>query len=291
VKVVPGSDAQNFEFDDNIDGCSFGPLDDDPSSGTPNGDTCADLEPGAYFVIEDVPAGWRLVDIDCEGDDESDIDTDEENARVDIELAAGEDITCTFFNELEEPEPGSITIVKVVPGSDTQNFEFDDNINGCSFGPLDDDPSSGTPNSDTCDDLEPGFYFVEEDVPDGWALVDIICEGDDESDIDVDIANALVEIDLAAGEDITCTFFNEAEAEIEEEAPTATPTPIDQVQGQVATATPTPVVAVEGAISPPRTGSGGLTNGSASGWRVWLGVGLAGFGGALMLRGWTEARR
>jgi hypothetical protein len=180
-----------------------------------------------------------------------------------------------------EPELASISIAKNVPGTDSQNFGFSDNIPGCSIGTLDDDPGSGTPKSATCSSITPGTYTVSENVPSGWFLDDIDCSGS--GDWDIDVNDEEVTITVAAGESVSCTFQNDPE-----EVFVPTPVPTQQIQGTVATPTPspTPIEEVESVAEVlPSTGSGGLAHHSST-WIVMVAAMLLGLGStaALMSR-------
>ncbi|MBN1352610.1 T9SS type A sorting domain-containing protein [candidate division KSB1 bacterium] len=60
-----------------------------------------------------------------------------------------------------------------------------------------------------------GTYHVGESVPAGWNLVDIAVTGDSDHGSAIDVANAKVDIDLDAGENITVVFKNKKEGEEE----------------------------------------------------------------------------
>lgn len=139
------------------------------------------LTPGTYSVSESVPSGWTLTSATC--DDGSD--------PGNIDLVAGETITCTFLNTEDPPEPGTIIVEKItVPPGDSTEFTFT--------------PSYGAPftlsdgQSNNSGPLTPGTYSVVETVPADWMLADAFC--DDGSDPD--------NIGLDAGETVTCTFVN-----------------------------------------------------------------------------------
>jgi hypothetical protein len=59
----------------------------------------ADLDLGAYGATETVPNGWNLTSSNCDNGDTADA----------VTLEAGDDVTCTFVNEIER---GAIKIVK-----------------------------------------------------------------------------------------------------------------------------------------------------------------------------------
>ena len=138
-----------------------------------------EIKAGNYSVSESTPAGWVLESATCDnGDDPSDID-----------LPAATIVTCTFVNA-PVPEHGTIIVKKVTaPSGDDTEFGFE-------FGETDFTLSDG--QQKTFDDLGAGTYSVSEDTPEGWDLTSATCS--DQSDPD--------EIELAAGETVTCTFTN-----------------------------------------------------------------------------------
>jgi hypothetical protein len=90
------------------------------------------------------------------------------------------------------PTPGSITVVKqTIPDGSAQQFEFDTDY-GSNFSLTD-----GQQNNSG--DLAAGTYSVAEvNIPTGWSLTNATCS-------DGSNPNA---INLAEGEDVTCTFTN-----------------------------------------------------------------------------------
>ncbi len=206
VKEATPADDTVFSFNQTINNSGGFNLT-DPSDDT---ETFSNVPAGDYNVTEVVPDGWSLDDVTCEGGDSTDI-TD----GVTIHLDAGEEITCTFENS-KEPELGSITVVKeVVEGSTTSEFDFEidlgDSING--FVLTDGD-------EETFSDLASGDYVINETFPigesDDWEALtaeDIVCTSDGDSTFEylpfADEADTFgVNVSLAAGDDVTCTFEN-----------------------------------------------------------------------------------
>ena len=52
---------------------------------------------------EQVPAGWRLADLDCTAEGASTAAIDLAAATAEIDLVAGRRITCTYVNEFDPP--------------------------------------------------------------------------------------------------------------------------------------------------------------------------------------------
>ena len=204
------ADGRDFDFT-LTDGMFFAEdftLDDaDPD----DGDTYTDsksftLPSGDYNVTEVLPDGWHLDGIQCQHSSDSFVGIDYGANRLFIDLAAGDDVTCTFNNTNQ----GTITIVKDATPADGRDFDF--TLANDSFAEvftLDDaDPDDGDSYTDSKSfTLPSGDYNVTEVLPDGWSLEAIQCEHDD-STIGIDYGENRVFIDLATGDNVTCTFTN-----------------------------------------------------------------------------------
>jgi hypothetical protein len=70
--------------------------------------------------------------------------------------------------------------------------------------------SDNAANTQDCTNVPAGDYTVNEDDPalDGYSLTDISCDTGDNSSATPDVANLLVDISVAAGETVECTFTN-----------------------------------------------------------------------------------
>ena len=184
----PSGDPQSFSFDA-VGGtyADFSLTD----AGAPNNQAVA---PGNYSVSETVPAGWDLTSSACTS---SIGDTETPGT---IELDAGETVTCTFTNT----KRGHIIVDKVTsPGGSSQSFSFD--ANGGSSPAYADFSltDAATPNDQV---LKPGAYSVTETVPSGWTLTSSTCTS---SIADTETPG---NIELDAGETVTCTFNNTQQA-------------------------------------------------------------------------------
>ena len=171
--------------------------------------TFSNLSAGAYDATESVPAGWRLESITCSDGSPTDTST----ATAHIDLAAGEAVTCTFVNRSNAPTPlpapsppppsppapgpSSITIVKTALDGDG-TFAF--NGNGQPFTIV----TSGGTGRRVFSNVPAGRYDATESVPAGWRLESIMCTDGSP----VAISTATAQIELAAGEEVTCTFVN-----------------------------------------------------------------------------------
>jgi len=192
----PSGDTTAFEFDpswgDNFFLAGGDPLHD---SGW--------LEPGTYSVTELVPAGWALTGLTC------DDGTTSTTATASITLAPGDVVTCTFTNS----KRGSITVVKDANPDGPTAFDFtgsdnlvDDPDNDVYTFTLTDDGTAA--NTRTFSNLAPGAYSISEIIPDGWDLSGPVCTVANANGGTQVVNGAQASINLAAGEDVTCTFTN-----------------------------------------------------------------------------------
>lgn len=93
---------------------------------------------------------------------------------------------------------GTLTIVKEIAG-DSTSFTFSTDLTPSSF-------SLADGGSRTFDDIRPGTYEVSETVTAGYELYDVTCDAP-AGDWEWDDATTL-SVDIAEGDDITCTFYN-----------------------------------------------------------------------------------
>jgi Prealbumin-like fold domain len=179
VKKVtdPSGATDSFDFTSNFMG-DFSLSDGDSKSSDP-------LAPGnAYSVSETVPDGWDLTSATC----------DDGSKPSAIDLSIGETVTCTFTNT----QRGNIIVEKQTdPNGSTQSFEFNPSWSDTNFNLTDGQQSdSGL--------LVPGKYNVAEVIPlpAGWHLTSATC----------DKGETIDDIDVGAGETVTCTFNNSQDA-------------------------------------------------------------------------------
>src|SRR5919198_3477999 len=145
--------------------------------------TFSGINPGnGYTLAETVPSGWDLDSATC--DDGSPVSN--------IDVSAGETVTCTFTNKAR----GTIKVKKITdPSSDTTtSFSF---TGGGGLSPSSFSLKNG--DTQTFSNLAPGNgYSVAENTPSGWDLTSSTC----------DDASPVSAIDLGPGETVTCTFNN-----------------------------------------------------------------------------------
>lgn len=187
-----GNTTQSFEFDTNYDFANFNLKDGEQNDS-------GNLLPGTYSASEEnIPDGWDLTDITC---------SDRSNVTA-IDLAAGETVTCVFTNT----QRGSITIIKDAQPDSDEEFKFtgslgdSENEEAPNFTLIDDGENDITDRR-LFEDLTPGTYTVTEPNVIGWTLESISCEGGLDADQDKE-NNRNAVINLAPGENVTCTFVN-----------------------------------------------------------------------------------
>jgi hypothetical protein len=198
VKDAAPNDLQDFAFTGNITGCTSFTLDDDSgvagADDTNSNQKVCGVAAGTYNVGETVPEGWVQTSAICS--DGSPISS--------INLAAGENITCTFVNT----KNGSITIVKNATPNDEQDFAFAGTITGCTSFTLDDDAGAtgetGTNSHEKVCAVALGTFNVDETVPTGWTQTSATCSNN----------SPITAITVAAGEAVTCTFVNTKRAKL-----------------------------------------------------------------------------
>ena len=181
-------------------------------TGFPGSAVFNDVPVGSHTITERPFNGdaedWFLTSVTCTIDGSpTDYEFDGESTSVTVEVAADDDILCTFFNATEsDPEPGTVRIEKrPAEGSvaDDSVFEFE-------MGDIAADQTLEFNDPSDTFTVEPGVYTVTERETEGWRLVDIDCFiGESEQPFDTNEANGTVDIDVDEGDDVFCIFFNE----------------------------------------------------------------------------------
>ncbi|HWL32596.1 MAG TPA: Calx-beta domain-containing protein [Gaiellaceae bacterium] len=172
-ETVPTGDPQRFEFTPSFAG-SF-------SLAGGESKTFSGLWAGSGYAISEAAAdGWTGT-VTC----------DDGSPPTNITLSATETVTCTFRNE--RVARGAIVVRKeTLPDGSTQSFDF-------ATSAPDSDFSLKDGESRRFENLEPkAGYSITETVPEGWEQTGASC----------DDGSPVGNIDLAAGETVTCTFTN-----------------------------------------------------------------------------------
>jgi len=186
-QTLPDGEAAVFDFSGDISGQAW------------DGWQLVAVEPpGVYSTRELAPDGWHLTSVVCEDNIGGDSTGNPDSGIASIDLAAGETVTCTFSNEKINPNLGRILVVKqTLPDGDLQTFEF----TGDAAGTIGDDQAIAVYN------LAPGTYTATEIVPTGWKLQSIVCQ-DPSGDSSRNLATKTATFNVAAGEEVRCTFTN-----------------------------------------------------------------------------------
>jgi len=193
VKNAIPDDSQKFSFATTSGPSTALPStfelqDDGVEAVDPSSVTFPDLKNGTYTVSEDGETGWDLTSLTCSDQNDPTGASTVAAPTATIHLQAGEQVTCTFTNT----KRGTITVVKqTVPSGSTQKFDFSSNFMG-NFQLVDG-------GSKTSEPLVPGTaYSVSETSPAGWDLTGFVCSD----------GSSPSAINLAAGENVTCTATN-----------------------------------------------------------------------------------
>ena len=137
----------------------------------------AGLLPGTYTISESIPAGWTQTAATCSNGDSPD----------NLTLLPGLHVHCVFTNT----RLSSLTVAKQAAGHD-ETFSFAGSLGTFSL------QTTGGYAQRTFANLQAGTYTLSETVPSGWDLSNASCS---------DGSNP-ANLDLAPGENVTCTFQN-----------------------------------------------------------------------------------
>jgi hypothetical protein len=198
TKSASPADDTSFSFTATGSGTSGFSLS-DPSNKTK---TFNGLGAGTYTFTEGAASGWDLTDITCTGT--ATVTKDLANRTVSLDLPQDASAACTFTNV----KRGSVTVTKVVSSNRNDkgsfSFPFTSNLPGAgnsSFS-LSDGQSHGPVS------VAPGTYSVTEtlgSMPAGFALGSIHCTDTSTGDTSTGVTT----IDVAPGENVTCTYTND----------------------------------------------------------------------------------
>jgi hypothetical protein len=197
IKNATPDSAQDFSFTTAGTGLSNFSLDDDTDGTLPNTRTFV-VDEGSYTVTEGVTAGWNLTNFSCV-DVTANTVVNLANRQASINVAAGETVTCTFTNTLQQ---GTLTLVKTVTNDNGGTAATTDWTLSAS-GPT---PISGTTGSGavTSAAVNAGVYTLSESTgPAGYIAGSWGCTG------------ATVngnQVTVPAGGNVTCTINNNDDA-------------------------------------------------------------------------------
>ena len=180
LKIIKNTVGGNGTFDFTTTGSGISDFTLTTNNGT-DSKNFNNINPGTYSVSETpIPSGWILSSATCDNND---------NPVSSINIGAGETVTCTFTNT----KLGHIIVDKITnPTKDSQSFDFTTTGTGYDGFSLAD---QSTPNDQ---ELVPGTYSVSETAATGWDQTSAVCDNDQTPE----------NIDLQAGQTVTCTFTN-----------------------------------------------------------------------------------
>ncbi len=166
---------------------------------------------GTYYVSETGGLTNYSSSLSCFNDVNNNGTNDSEPAVTpggsnSVAVASSAHVICTFTNT--RINNGSITIIKDAQPDNSQDFGFTTTGSGLSSFTLDDDANPTLSNTATFSGIAAGTYTVSETATAGWTLGSIVCT-DPTQNSTSGLPNApTATINLAAGENVTCTFTN-----------------------------------------------------------------------------------
>ena len=180
VKDANPDSSQDFTFNSPDQLGTFS-LDDDADNTLSNQITFSDLGSNNYTISEQGVTGWDLTNIQCDGDDNPDINIQEGAVIVHLDRP-GEDISCTFTNTRDT---GSMVVHKIIDvdgnvlttsdQSDGGSWEVTVTGNGGDTNGAT-SLSTGSDGLATFNSLKTGYYNVSETEQDGFSLVGATCD-------------------------------------------------------------------------------------------------------------------
>ena len=211
VRGTPGA-TQTFTFDGNLSFNEGNLFNLRVSNGQPASQSFYRAATGAsdapWVVHERVPGGWRLAELSCSSTAGSSVTTDLAGARLEIRLAPGDTVTCTYVNEVRPPG-GELFIRKLTRGG-IGSFDFDVMPDGGGAGAkahAETQTGEGgrrrpTQPADTLTRYVSNRRATAREPRRAWRLDNVICGGllaaDSES----------TEVTITDGGGATCTFEN-----------------------------------------------------------------------------------
>jgi fimbrial isopeptide formation D2 family protein len=147
-----------------------------------------ELEPGSYTITETTKDGYDVT-VSCTGGETG-------TSSVSVDLAADEDVTCTFANVAQ---PGSITVIKSLDGdAPAAAWAYTGDLGSFNLA------ASG--GQTTFSNLDAGTYDFAETTKDGFQ-VSVSCDSGESG-------ASSVSVDLDPGEAVICTFVNVADTSV-----------------------------------------------------------------------------
>ncbi|MEO6987816.1 MAG: hypothetical protein ABI239_04135 [Aquihabitans sp.] len=154
------------------------------------------VDPGKYSVVETPAAGFTLASATC--DDLNTTQTTEKASPTDLMVGEGQRWNCTFTNDAD---PGTITVVKKASGANG-TFGFTSNVPSLGDFSLTTTGNASGGTATTSGAAAVGTYNIAESDASPWDLTSASCTGQQNPK----------SVTVAPGQDVTCTFTNEAPA-------------------------------------------------------------------------------
>ena len=205
-----------------------------------------------YTITESDPGGADSTTVECVDAEDQVVASGAES--VDVTVVAGTTITCTFTNTFVPtevtPEPASLTVVKEVTGDAPDAWSFEFSVEGP--GTDEDFTLDQSESSTSFGDLDAGAYVITESPAEAASFAGADCVDAEGGPVEVVLSAVLdgdttVSLDLAEGDDVTCTITNDF-PEVEDEE-------VVKVVDETPTTTP-PAVLDSTITTLPRTGTG-----------------------------------
>ena len=179
--------------------------------------TWPDVAVGDYHLTEADTDGFRLSGVDCTSDMDGFVMTPVENLHGDgvaFVIDPGENVTCRFINDVDPPDPGTVTVTKKVVFPKIGDGEWDaffQETYGDKLFSFDGDLVGTVRDGNSIQEEAPvGQPFVtRESIPDGWQLTNISCTADGGK---YEIAERAVSMTVTAElGSVECTYENTPE--------------------------------------------------------------------------------
>ncbi|MGV1035401.1 MAG: prealbumin-like fold domain-containing protein [Candidatus Nanopelagicales bacterium] len=176
--------------------------------------------PGDWHVRETtLPNGWTLTGINCVDGSGSSSVVDLGNKRVDITLAEGSNVTCTFSNDLAPPPTSNLRIAKVTYGSTgTFPFELSGPTGGGTTNLITTNDQGEDPASHLFTGITSGTYTMTETLPaptaaGTWAVQSVVCVDENGANVPTTgtgtSRDIVVDVVGSGVPEITCTWAND----------------------------------------------------------------------------------
>jgi hypothetical protein len=171
------------------------------------------IDPGQFTLQEtNIPSGFSLTNIQCEN-----VQTTPISNGVQVTISEGDEGRCTFVNSHTPPPPQTATlrIAKTISTSDARGGVFTFTSSNSDLNTSISVSGAGLTALGPIVEVDPGTYtLTETNLPDHFSLESVSCSGGETNGVSMG-----VDVTLAAGDDVVCTFTNSYEAPPEVTAP------------------------------------------------------------------------